>query len=141
MFDQIDTDAQLVDAGLEASRDLRPYCGPPDGRRLGLRNRRPHERSRFMRKPLLGLAVAGIGVLGLAGPVFAEPQPVPGPPTHEHALTTPGNENVVQIGPRYCSNSHAERGARNFHLKVHSTFAGAAPVTQAGLDIDFVWCG
>jgi hypothetical protein len=93
-----------------------------------------------MKKQLAALAVASIGVLGVSGHALAAPAPVPGPPTHEHTLTTPGNGNEVQIGPRYCSNPYAERGARNFHLKVHSVFASAAPVTTAGLDVGFVWC-
>lgn len=84
------------------------------------------------------LAATALATGMMSGTAFAKgPAPVPGPPTHEHSLTTPGNSNVVKIGPPVCRVPQAERGARNFHLKVHSVMAGAAPVTTAGLEIGF----
>jgi hypothetical protein len=83
------------------------------------------------------LAATALATGMMSGTAFAEPPSVPGPPTHEHSLTTPGNGNVVKIGPPVCRVPQAERGARNFHLKVHSVMAGAAPVTKAGLQIGF----
>jgi hypothetical protein len=83
------------------------------------------------------LAATALAMGMLPGTALAGPPAVPGPPTHEHTLTTPGNGKVVQIGPPVCRVPQAERGARNFHLKVHSVMAGAAPVTKAGLEIGF----
>lgn len=83
------------------------------------------------------IAATALATGMMSGTALAGPAPVPGPPTHEHTLTTPGNGNVVNIGPPVCRVPQAERGARNFHLKVHSVMAGAAPVTQAGLQIGF----
>ena len=84
------------------------------------------------------LAATALATGMMSGPAFAKgPAPVDGPPSHEHSLTTPGNGNVVQIGPPVCRVPQAERGARNFHLKVHSEREGAAPVTKAGLQIGF----
>ena len=90
------------------------------------------------------LAATALATGMLSGTAFAKgPAPVPGPPTHEHSLTTPGNGNVVQIGPPVCRVEQAERGARNFHLRVHSFGPGGdtpvAPVDpeRAGLQIGF----
>lgn len=84
------------------------------------------------------VAAMELAMAAMSGTAFAQgPAPVLGPPTHEHSLTTPGNGQVVQIGPPVCRVPQAERGARNFHLKVHSVIVGAAPVTKAGLQIGF----
>ena len=84
------------------------------------------------------LAATALAMGAMSGTAaLASPADVDGPPSHEHSLTTPGNGQVVQIGPPVCRVPQADRGARNFHLKVHSVRAGAAPVTTAGLDIGF----
>ena len=83
------------------------------------------------------LTATALAMGAMFGTALAEPPEVPGPPTHEHTLTTPGNGKVVQVGPPACRVPQAERGARNFHLNVHSEFAEAAPVTKAGLEIGF----
>ncbi len=72
-----------------------------------------------------------------AGTAAAAPPELPGPPTHEHTMLVPGSGALVQVGPPACRVPQAERGARNFHLNVHSEIAGAAPTTRAGLDIGF----
>ena len=84
------------------------------------------------------LAATALAMGMMSGTAFAKggPPPVFGPPAHEHTLTTPGNGNVVNIGPPACRIEQADRGARMFHQKVHSVMAGAAPVTKAGLEID-----
>ena len=62
---------------------------------------------------------------------------LPGPPTHEHVMVVSGTGAIVRVGPPVCRVPQAERGARNFHLKVHSEMAEATPTTRAGLDIGF----
>ena len=82
------------------------------------------------------LAATALATGMMSGTAFAGPPTVFGPPAHEHTLTTPGNGNVVNMGPPACRVPQAERGALMFHQKVHSAMAGAAPVTKAGLQID-----
>jgi hypothetical protein len=92
-----------------------------------------------MKRRLTTLLAATTLATGMvSGTALAQgPAPVPGPPSHEHSLTTPGNGSVVQIGPPVCRVPQADRGARNFHIRVHSVMAGAAPTTTAGLEIGF----
>ncbi len=94
------------------------------------------------------IAATALATGMMSGTAFADPAPVPGPPTHEHTLTTPGNRNVVKIGPTACRVEQADRGARNFHLRVHSFGPPpdhndpVAPVDpdRENLEIGFVRC-
>jgi hypothetical protein len=81
-------------------------------------------------------AATALAMGAMSGTALAKgPAPVPGPPTHEHTLTTPGNGNVVQIGPPGCRVEQAERGARNFHIRVHSSGPfGDSPVAPVDSD-------
>ncbi|TVR19953.1 MAG: hypothetical protein EA387_12490 [Nitriliruptor sp.] len=69
----------------------------------------------------------------MSGTAFASPPELPPPPTHEHSLITPGNGNMVKIGPPVCRVEQAARGASNFHKHVHR----GVPWAEAGLDIGF----
>ncbi len=95
------------------------------------------EERNVQKRIITTLAAMLLALAMLTGPAAADPPPVPGPGTHEHMLVVPGNGATVDVGPPACRVPQAERGARNFHLKVHSTMAGAAPTTQAGLDVGF----
>ena len=90
------------------------------------------------------LAATALATGMMSGTALASgPADVPGPPSHEHSLVTPGNGIEVQIGPPVCRVPQSERGARNFHLKVHSSGPlgddPVAPVDEerGNLDIRF----
>lgn len=83
------------------------------------------------------LAAILLALAMLTGSAAAAPPHIEGPPAHEHTLVVPGNGATIKIGPPFCRVPQAERGARNFHANVHSTMAGAAATTQAGLDVGF----
>jgi len=90
------------------------------------------------------VAATALAMGAMSGTAFAEGPHVPGPPSHEHSLVTPGNGIEVQIGPPVCRVPQSERGARNFHLRVHSfgppgVYDPVAPVDpeRGNLDIRF----
>ena len=77
------------------------------------------------------LAVVG-ALVGTTATVHAG-----GVPNHNHFLTTPGSENVVQIGPHVCDNPEVLHDA--FH-KFHSNVHTGAPKTVGGLSVSAVLC-
>ena len=85
-----------------------------------------------MKKVLAGAAISLGVIVATAAPAFAG-----GVPNHNHYLTTPGNESVVQIGPHVCDNPEVLHDA--FH-KFHSNVHTGAPTAVGNLAVNAVLC-
>lgn len=85
-----------------------------------------------MKKVLAGAAISLGVIAATAAPTFAG-----GVPNHNHFLTTPGNESVVQIGPHVCDNPDVLHDAfHQFHSNVHA----GAPKAVGDLAVSAVGC-
>lgn len=88
-------------------------------------------RGRRTARRLAALTVAaGAAVVGPAGSADAT-----GVPAHDHFLTT-GNGDVVQVGPRVCTNPDLHDAFHNFHSNIHL----GSPRFVGGLTITVVFC-
>ena len=76
-------------------------------------------------KILTAAAVATMTLGLLAAPAHGHP----GPAEHDHFLDVPGNDMVVQFGPKVCSSTQLHRAFHNFHSNVH--VAAQNPTTVA----------
>lgn len=51
------------------------------------------------------------------------------PPEHHHFLDVPGNDKVVQVGPRVCGSPQLHLAFHKFHSNVH---VGQPPTSLSG---------
>jgi len=69
-----------------------------------------------MTRKLFGAAAAACVAVGLlASPAYGHAPP----PEHNHFLTVPGNDTVVQVGPHVCGSPVLHDAFHNFHNNVH----------------------
>ena len=81
-------------------------------------------------------AILFVAVLGVLGGSVATAH-ADGVPNHDHFLTTPGQGNVVQVGPHVCDNPEVLHDAfHNFHENVHT----GSPTGVGGLVINRTLC-
>ena len=81
-------------------------------------------------------AILFVAVLGVLGGAAATAH-ADGVPNHDHFLTTPGNGNVVQVGPHVCANPEILHDAfHNFHVNVHR----GAPTSTGAITINANLC-